>query len=177
MSSASSIKAPTAPKVGVGCVIFRHLQTRPRPECLLIRRGKPPSLGLWSFCGGSLEIGETIIECAIREAREETGLELRHLSTAPPGVPTFYSDLRHPAVFTAVDVIDRDPDTGVIRFHYSIPEVAAVPENYRAVPQASDDADDVQWVDVAELKSLPELVPNAIEVVEEALARFKIPVE
>ena len=32
--------------------------------------------GTWAFCGGHLEGDETFVECAIREAREETGILL-----------------------------------------------------------------------------------------------------
>ena len=34
--------------------------------------------GLWCFPGGSLELGETLVECAVRETLEETGLQLRN---------------------------------------------------------------------------------------------------
>jgi 8-oxo-dGTP pyrophosphatase MutT (NUDIX family) len=33
--------------------------------------------GLWGFIGGRVDAGETIEQAAIREAREETGLEIR----------------------------------------------------------------------------------------------------
>ena len=175
----------THPKVGVGVVILRHLIDRPRPETLLIRRGKPPSLGQWSFCGGSLELGETLVDCAVREAKEETGLDLQQLPLSPPlpSLPSqntatitptsfFFPDLRHPAVFAAVDVIDRDPGTNNLRYHYAVVEVAARVKDPRAQPRAADDADEAQWVDVEELRSLPDVVPNAVEIVEEALVRF-----
>lgn len=178
-SMASRIVSIVHPKVGVGVVILRHLREHLRPEVLLIQRGKPPSKGQWSFCGGSLELGETMIDCAIREAREETGLALRHQSELiqSPGTVIFYPDLRHPTVFTAVDVIDEDEESGNLRFHYAVVEVAAVPEDPRVVPQAGDDADLAQWVDVEALRSMSGLVPRAIEVVDEALARFQIPIE
>lgn len=33
--------------------------------------------GLWCFPGGSLELGETLADCAVRETQEETGVVLR----------------------------------------------------------------------------------------------------
>lgn len=45
---------------------------------LMIQRKKAPNKGCWSPVGGKLEmaLGESPFECAIREAREETGIEL-----------------------------------------------------------------------------------------------------
>ncbi len=45
---------------------------------LLLLRAKPPNLGVWSPIGGKLEMatGESPFECAVRETREETGLEI-----------------------------------------------------------------------------------------------------
>jgi ADP-ribose pyrophosphatase YjhB (NUDIX family) len=43
-------------------------------ELVLIRRGIPPGYGDWAQPGGFLEADETVIQGAIRETREETGL-------------------------------------------------------------------------------------------------------
>lgn len=34
--------------------------------------------GLWCFPGGSMELGETLVDCAVRETLEETGLQLKN---------------------------------------------------------------------------------------------------
>jgi ADP-ribose pyrophosphatase YjhB (NUDIX family) len=47
-----------------------------RDDLLLIQRNRPPSEGLWTLPGGRLEPGETPEQCAIREAKEELGLDV-----------------------------------------------------------------------------------------------------
>ncbi len=42
---------------------------------LLIKRNKEPFKGLWALPGGKIEYGEHIEECALRECKEETGLD------------------------------------------------------------------------------------------------------
>ncbi|HYD28301.1 NUDIX hydrolase [Brevundimonas sp.] len=58
-----------APVPCVGVVCLRG------DEVLLIRRGRPPRLGEWSLPGGRIEPGERTVDAALRELREETGVE------------------------------------------------------------------------------------------------------
>ncbi len=61
---------PDRPFVGVGAVIVKD------GRVVLVRRGHAPAAGEWSIPGGVLEVGETVREAAIREAAEETGLQI-----------------------------------------------------------------------------------------------------
>jgi len=49
-------------------------------KILLMKREKRPYKGYWSMIGGKMKISESIQECAIREAKEETGLDTKFKS-------------------------------------------------------------------------------------------------
>ena len=61
---------PDSPLVGVGAIIIE------RDRVVLVKRGHPPLAGEWSIPGGVLEMGETLRQAAVREALEETGLNV-----------------------------------------------------------------------------------------------------
>lgn len=59
------------PKVAVGTII-----TTADGRIVLVRRAIEPGYGLWVFPGGYVDRGETVTDAAVREAREEAGLEV-----------------------------------------------------------------------------------------------------
>jgi 8-oxo-dGTP diphosphatase len=60
------------PKVAVGTIIRTDDE-----RLVLVRRAIEPGYGLWVFPGGYVDRGEEITAAAIREAREESGLDVR----------------------------------------------------------------------------------------------------
>ena len=59
----------TTPTAAVGAFIFDR-----DGRILLVERGTPPGVGLWTVPGGKLEMNETLAQAVAREVREETGL-------------------------------------------------------------------------------------------------------
>jgi 8-oxo-dGTP diphosphatase len=115
---------PDRPLVGVGAVIVHDGQV------VMVQRGTEPLKGQWSIPGGALEVGETLRECAVREAREETGLEIEAGE-----------------VLEVVDAIHRAAD-GRIQYHYVLIDFSC--RLLGGELKAGGDAVQAKWVTVEE---------------------------
>ncbi len=113
------------PLVGIGAVVLKGAAGAER--VLLIRRAKAPREGTWSLPGGRQRHGETVREAAMREVREETGIEVEIV-----------------ALLDVVDSLTRD-STGAVTYHYTLVDFLA---EWRAgEAQAGDDAAEAIWAD------------------------------
>jgi ADP-ribose pyrophosphatase YjhB (NUDIX family) len=61
------------PKVAVGTIIAAD----PAGRIVLVRRAIEPGYGKWVFPGGYVDRGEAVTAAAVREAKEEAGLDVR----------------------------------------------------------------------------------------------------
>ncbi len=139
---------PEAPVAAVGVVVVRE-----DGRLLLARRANPPAQGLWSLPGGRIELGETVVEAARREVREECGVECEPLE-----------------VFHAVDRVFRDRE-GRVQYHYLIVEVLARWVSGEVSP--GSDASEADWFKTRELSSL-DITPGVAEVVDALLSRLAL---
>jgi 8-oxo-dGTP diphosphatase len=136
---------PELPLVGVGAIIIEGDQV------LLVKRAHPPIQGQWSIPGGVLEVGETVREAAVREAREETGL------TVEPG-----------ELLGVYDRILRDPEQRV-QYHYVLIDFLCRPLGGELL--AASDAAEVRWFGREQLPGL-RLAEDTLEVIEKGFERL-----
>jgi 8-oxo-dGTP diphosphatase len=111
------------PTPAVGVVCFDD-----EGKVLLVRRANPPRQGEWSLPGGKIEFGETCEAAALRELREETGIEAQLLGT-----------------IAVIDAI-------YTRFHYVIIDYAATMTGGSLM--AGDDASEARFFTETEITAL-----------------------
>ena len=144
---------PQAPRAAVAVVA--RAGTTP-PKYALVRRSKPPGMGLWSLPGGGIDVGEATMDAARRELREETGLE---------------NAAWHPYPFTTADAIYTD-DQGRTEFHYLIAETFCALSNAEPL-EAGDDASEARWWSLPEVERMDDVSGDCARVLKRAEALFE----
>ena len=132
------------PAVTTDCVVFgfdgKELMV------LLIERGLEPYKGMWAFPGGFIRMNETAEECARRELREETGLEL--------------DKVRELGTFSGVN---RDPRERVISIaFYSLARHSTI--------RGGDDAAKAKWWAIDDI---PQLAFDHDYILRQAMKRIR----
>jgi 8-oxo-dGTP diphosphatase len=77
------------PKVGLGVVVIKD------GKILLGKRMNSHGEGTWCYPGGHLEYGESWEECARRETREETGIEIKNVRFGTATNDIFTTEDKH----------------------------------------------------------------------------------
>jgi len=127
------------PLVGVVAVVARA------GRVLLVERGKEPARGAWGFPGGHVEFGETAFQAAVRELREETGLEAEAVER-----------------LDVIEILPRDSARGN---HYLL--IAIRCRLIGGEARAGSDASALEWLDPLALPTDRRILPGV-----ERLARL-----
>ena len=114
------------PLLGAIAVVLRD------HHVLLAQRRNPPDAGLWGFPGGHVEWGETVLQAAQRELREETSVIAE---------PSHY--------LKNLDLLRHDPN-GQVLSHYLLVGVACT--YLSGTPEAGDDALDARWFPIEQIR-------------------------
>ncbi|MBB5020983.1 NUDIX hydrolase [Desulfurispira natronophila] len=134
------------PIPGVAAVIMH------KDQMCLVQRGQEPAAGSWTFPGGKLELGESIVDGLCREIREECQIEIRLVDANP---------------LCIVEKIDIDHP--VYPHHYIIFDYLC--EYQSGTLRASSDVMDARWVGYDEVKKYTDN-KKTLEVAELAWQRW-----
>ena len=117
---------PSAPKANSLVPSVNVVVVNDAGEVLMIRRSDNDN---WAVPGGAIDLGESMVEAAIRETREESGIECRIT-----GIVGIYTDPRHVILYTS---------NGEARQEFSIVLTASA---VSGTPTPSDESSEVAWV-------------------------------
>lgn len=119
---------PMRPIVGVGAVILQN------GKLLLVKRRAEPGRGRWSIPGGSVHLGEKVRDATLREAKEESGLDIEIIDDRP------------------LDVFDSiiTDEKGRTKYHFTLLEFLA--RSKGGVLKADEDAAEALWVSLEDVK-------------------------
>ncbi len=122
---------PAAPAANSLVPSVNVVVVNPAGEVLLIRRSDNDN---WAVPGGAIDLGESLVQAAVRETREETGVECE-----VTGLVGIYTDPKHVILYTS---------NGEVRQEFSILLTARATGG---APTRSDESSEVRWVPRADV--------------------------
>jgi 8-oxo-dGTP diphosphatase len=134
---------PARPVLAVSAAIIRD------GKVLVVRRARPPAMGVYTLPGGGVELGETLVEAVKREVREETSLDIH-----PVGLAGYR------------EAIARDA-LGRVERHFVILPFAA--RWIAGEPLLSEELSEAHWIEPPAMVQLA-TTPGLAAVVERAIA-------
>ena len=122
---------PSAPKANSLVPSVNVVVVNDAGEILIIRRTDNDN---WAVPGGAIDLGESVAQAAVRETREESGIECEIT-----GIVGIYSDPKHVLLYTS---------NGEVRQEFSI-VLTARPLSGQPTP--SSESSEVRWVPVSDV--------------------------
>jgi 8-oxo-dGTP pyrophosphatase MutT (NUDIX family) len=117
---------PAAPEANSMVPSVNVVVTNASGDVLLIRRSDNQN---WAVPGGAIDLGESMVQAAIRETREETGIDCEIT-----GLVGIYTDPKHLILYTS---------DGEVRQEFSI---VLTGRATGGTPTPSSESSDVRWV-------------------------------
>ena len=122
---------PSAPKANSLVPSVNVVVVNDADEILMIRRTDNDN---WAVPGGAIDLGESVAQAAVRETREESGIECEIT-----GIVGIYSDPKHVLLYTS---------NGEVRQEFSIVLTA---QPLSGQPTPSSESSEVRWVSASEV--------------------------
>ena len=132
------------PAVTADCIVFYKEDNK--IYVLLIKRKNEPYKDFWAFPGGFINIDESAEDAALRELKEETGLDISTVEQ-----------------LKAYSNPNRDPRERVIT-------IAFIAESQIKKVKGGDDAKEARWFDIS---NLPPLAFDHDQILKDALGKIK----
>jgi ADP-ribose pyrophosphatase YjhB (NUDIX family) len=126
---------PAAPPANSLVPSVNVVVTNATGQVLLIKRSDNDN---WAVPGGAIDFGESLIQAAIRETKEETGIDCE-----VTGLVGIYTDPKHVVLYTS---------NNEVRQEFSILVKARA---LGGVPTPSDESREVKWVTHESVTSYP----------------------
>jgi ADP-ribose pyrophosphatase YjhB (NUDIX family) len=146
---------PNAPKANSLVPSVNVVVVNDAGEILMIRRTDNDN---WAVPGGAIDLGESVAQAAVRETREESGIECEI-----SGIVGIYSDPKHVLLYTS---------NGEVRQEFSI-VLTARPLSGQPTP--SSESSEVRWVPVSEVRQYT--MDRSMRIrIDDYLARKESPV-